>query len=80
MELDTLKIFFMWCSIINLGVLICSSLLVSLFRNKIIPIHKKFSGLEENDLKRLYFNILGNFKIAIFLLNFVPYLVLEFFI
>ena len=80
MELDALKIFFMWCSIINVGVLIFSALLLSVFRNKIIPIHKKFSGLEENDLKRLYFNFQGNYKIAIFILNFVPYLVLEFFI
>ncbi|MBI79985.1 MAG: hypothetical protein CMQ51_06135 [Gammaproteobacteria bacterium] len=80
MELDALKIFFMWCSIINVGVLLFSALLLSVFRNKIIPIHKKFSGLEENDLKRRYFNFLGNYKIAIFILNFVPYLVLEFFI
>ncbi|OUU80354.1 MAG: hypothetical protein CBC38_02890 [Gammaproteobacteria bacterium TMED78] len=80
MEIVSIKTFFLWCSIINISLLIFSALIVIIFKHKIIPIHKSMFELEENDLKIVYMNSLGNYKVAIIILNIVPYLTLEYFI
>ena len=48
MCIETLKQFFMWCTIVNGALLIVSSLLCVALRQKISPMHRKMFGISED--------------------------------
>ncbi len=66
-----------WCTILNFGMLIFASVLLSLMRSKIMAIHSEMYSLGEKDLSRAYFQYLAQYKIAIFVFNLAPYLALR---
>ncbi len=66
-----------WCTILNFGMLIFASVLLSLMRSKIMAIHSEMYALDEKDLSRAYFQYLAQYKIAIFVFNLMPYLALR---
>ncbi len=76
-SLETLTVFFGWCTAINIGVLVVASISVILIRGPMAKIHGKMFGLDEADLSRQYFQYLGQYKIAIFVLNLIPYIALK---
>jgi len=76
-SVETLREFLGWCSVINIGVLLLSSTMVVLMRGGIIKLHARMTGMNEEELPVLYFQILGNYKMLIILLNIVPYIVLK---
>ena len=66
-----------WVSVINIVVLLLSTLGVIAIRGTITVIHAKLFGLDEKDLGRAYFQYLAQYKIAIIVLNIVPYIALK---
>jgi len=76
-SLETLTEFLGWCAAINLGVLVVAAISASLMRGMMVNIHTKLYGLDEADLTRQYFQYLAQYKIAIFVLNLVPYIALK---
>ena len=76
-SLDSFTIFFGWCSVVNIGILIFASLAVTLMRDTMSSIHGKMFGLGDADLSRAYFQYLAQYKIAIFIFNLVPYVALR---
>ncbi len=66
-----------WCTAINLGLLIFSSIFVILLRVPIMKIHAKMFPLSEEDLARAYFQYLAQYKILILVFNLAPYLALR---
>ncbi len=77
MELSTITTFFGWCFILNIGVLLFSTLMLMLMKNTISKLHSKMFGVDECHLPELYFQYLAHFKIATIVLNLVPYLSLK---
>jgi len=77
MELDTLTTFLGWCSVINIGALILTSFSLMLMRGPISTIHSAMFGVSEANLPSTYFQYLANYKIAILILNVVPYFALK---
>ena len=75
-SIEGLREFLGWCSVINVGILLFSSVTVMAMRGPISNIHSKMFGLGKEDLLRAYFQYLGNFKIAIIVVNVVPYIAL----
>ena len=78
--MSTLEIFVVllgWCTVINIGLLMVASIFLVLMRGPISRIHAKMFGLNEVDLSRAYFQYLAQYKIAIFVLNLVPYIALK---
>jgi len=75
--LDTLTTFLGWCAILNIGVMLISTLAVTAFKQPVIRLHSRMFGLAPEELPVMYFNYLGNYKIAIYMLNFVPYFALK---
>ena len=76
-SLETLRAFFGWCAVINLGVLILASIFVTAMRGSAVKIHARMFGLDETELSRQYLQYLGQYKIATVVLNLVPYLALR---
>lgn len=66
-----------WITLINVGILVLSTLMIVAFRGGIARTHAGLFGLDEKDLGRAYFQYLSQFKIAIIVLNIAPYLALK---
>jgi hypothetical protein len=72
-----LTTFFGWCSVINFGILLFITLFLAAAMDFATSIHSKMLGVEKNNLPDAYFAFLGNYKLAIIMLNFVPYVALK---
>lgn len=66
-----------WCTVLNTGVLVFASLWLVLLRGRVSPIHSRMFALDADDLARAYFQYLASYKVAIVVLNLVPYLALR---
>ena len=69
--------FFGWCTVINFGIYHFTALVLMGFREPVKKLHSQISAISSEQLNELYFNYLGNFKVAIIILNLVPYLSLK---
>ena len=76
-SLTTLTTFLGWCSVISIGILLYSTIMLTLFRRFAKSLHQKWFGVKKADLDLIYFNFLGYLKLAIIMLNIVPYLALR---
>lgn len=77
MTIETIRAALGWCSIINVGFLMFSSILLIAIRGTVSRIHGKMFNLDENYLSQAYFQWLGQYKIAIIVFNVVPYFALR---
>ena len=77
LTLESLMIFLGWCSVINILVLAFSTVSLLLFKGPISAIHSRMFGVDPQNVATQYFQYLANYKIAIFMLNIVPYLALR---
>ena len=66
-----------WCTVLNMGVLLFASLYVTVLAEPIKRIHGRMFGLPEEDLSKTCFQYLAQYKIAIFVFNFAPYVALR---
>ncbi len=76
-SLETFTAFLGWCTVINIGLLMVAAVVLGLMRGPISRIHAKMFDLNESDLSRGYFQYLAQYKIAILVLNVVPYVALK---
>ncbi|MGD9255263.1 MAG: hypothetical protein PVF23_05820 [Chromatiales bacterium] len=77
MSIETLTELLGWSSIINLAILLLSTIGVIAMRGVIAGIHTSLFRLDERDLGRAYFQYLAQYKIAIIVLNITPYIALK---
>lgn len=77
MTIETLAELFGWLTIINMGLLVFSTLMIFLLKGVAIRMHSKMFDLDEKDLNRAYFQYLGNFKILVIVFNLTPYIALK---
>lgn len=75
--LAQLTAFFGWCSVINVAVLLATTLVLIPLRCPVSRLHARMTGLPESGLQRIYFQYLAFYKISIFVFNLVPYLALK---
>ncbi len=76
-DIATLTTFLGWCTFLNMGLLLYSTLVTTVFREPVKRLHSKLQGIDKDKLDALYFNFLGNYKLAIFIFNLVPYCALK---
>lgn len=77
MTLNTLTALFGWMSVINVGLLVFSSVMLLLFKAPIIRLHRAVTGLREDTLAQAYLYFLSIFKLLIIVFNLVPYIALK---
>lgn len=75
--IDTLTTFLGWCAVLNMGVLVFSTIALIFMKGMVSNLHSKLLGVEKEKLPELYFQYLGTYKIAIIILNIVPYVALK---
>ncbi len=75
--IETLTKLLGWASVINITLLLFTTIMVIAARRTISKIHSSLFGLDEKDLGRAYFQYIAQYKIAIIVFNIAPYIALK---
>jgi hypothetical protein len=75
--IEVIREFLGWCSVINIGLLVLSSILIIAIRHPVSRIHAEMFDLDERGVRHAYFQYLGKYKVAIIVFNIVPYFALK---
>ena len=76
MDIHMLCVFFMWCTIINAGLLILMSLILAFAGDWIYRLHTKLFPMPRETFNVVIYSFLGLYKIALIMFNLAPYLAL----
>ena len=76
MDIETVRAFFMWCTILNGALLVLSFLLCACAGDWIHTIHSKWFPISREAFYVAIYSFLGAFKIFVLAFNLVPYLAL----
>ena len=76
-SIESLRQFFGWCAVINIGVMLFSTIMIALFRGPAMKLQVRLFGLSEADMPPEYFRYLAHYKMATLILAVVPYLALR---
>ena len=76
MDIQTLKTFFMWCTIIDGALLVLWSTICMLAPDLVYRTQTKFFPLPRETFDVLIYSFLGLFKIVFLVFNVVPYVAL----
>lgn len=76
MDIKTVTQFLMWCSILNIGLLTISFLLLGLAGDLVYKMHGKWFPMPRETFNTVLYSFLGMYKIVIIVFNVVPWLVL----
>ena len=74
MNLDQLTELFKWMSIINICILILTSVLIMLLKNIMYKLHGKLFEIKEDNVALVSYQYLGMYKILILVFNITPYI------
>jgi hypothetical protein len=77
MTIESLTTFLGWCSVINIAILLLSTLMLIIMRDLAVKIHSGLFRVDPEALPVTYLQYLGNYKIVIIVLNIVPYIALR---
>ena len=76
MTLDLVTQFFMWCTILNGGLLVLMTVVLIFLPGLVHSIHGKFFGLNPGALDMIIYCFLGAFKLLWIVFNLVPWVAL----
>lgn len=76
-DMQTITTFLGWCTILNFAFLLLAAMLMTFARDAIAGIHSKMAGIDRQQVNAGYFSFLANYKVAVFVLNVVPYVALK---
>ncbi|MCH9739364.1 MAG: hypothetical protein K0U38_00785 [Epsilonproteobacteria bacterium] len=76
---EVLTTFLGWSTVINIVLLMMTTIAITQFRESIVKIHSELFNLQKEDLGRAYFGYIAIYKILIIVFNLVPYVALKMF-
>ncbi len=77
MNVDQLTEFFKWMTLINIGLLIFSSVIIMALKKVVYRMHGQMFSLAEDKIALVVYWYLGMFKVLIIVFCIVPYLALS---
>lgn len=77
MNIETIRDFLGWCTLINIGVLLLMTVSLISMRPMISRLHARMFGFSESLLPMEFYRFIGYYKMAVLILNLVPYLALR---
>jgi hypothetical protein len=75
--IETMREFFGWCLVINIGFLSLSTVLIVAIRGTAVRIHGKMFNLDEQSLSKAYLQYLSQYKVVTLAFSAVPYIALR---
>lgn len=77
MDINSLRLFFMWCSIINTGLLLVSLAITALAGGWVYRMHSRWFPMPRESFNVVIYASVGLMKVFVLLANVVPWIVLE---
>ena len=79
MDIAMLTKFFMWCTILNVGLLLLSFFVVAVgFGGDVVyRIHSKWFSMPRDTFNAVLYLLIGVYKIFVFVFNIVPWIALK---
>ncbi|WIY27161.1 DUF6868 family protein [Parasedimentitalea psychrophila] len=77
MTLATLTTFFGWMTVLNIGFLTITALILLAGREKLAALHGGMFNMETGEVKKSYFNYIATYKILTFVFCLTPYVALK---
>ncbi|BCS87855.1 DUF6868 family protein [Pseudodesulfovibrio sediminis] len=77
MTIETLTTFFMWCSIINGGLLLYAVVIQMVAPDFIYTFQRRFFPINRETYETVYYAFLGGYKLLYLVFNLVPYIALR---
>jgi hypothetical protein len=77
MEIETLTSLLGWCSIINMGILLWWFAFFMFAHDWVYNFHDRWFKISKERFDEIHYMAIAFYKLAIFLLNIVPYLALK---
>ena len=77
MEIETVRAFFMWCTIVNVALLILSFLICAFAGDLIYRAHGRWFPMSREAFNVVLYSYLGLYKIGVLIFNLVPYIALQ---
>ena len=66
-----------WCTLINMGMLLFWFLMLIFAKGLVYKVHSRWFKLSEEQFDKIHYSGLAHYKLAIFVLNLVPYIALR---
>lgn len=76
-NLTVLTAFLGWCSVINIAILLFSTIVLAIWGDFAKSLHAKLFGINPSDMDLVYFKYLAYYKLLILVFNLVPYFALR---
>jgi len=76
MDLQTLTSFFMWCTIINVGLLLFLALIYLVAPNLIYRLQSRWIPIKRETFDVVFYSFIGFFKVVVLVFNVVPWIAL----
>jgi len=76
MDIQTLTTFFMWCTILNIALLVLSSLICLCAGDWMYGVHGKWFSISRETFNVAIYSFLGLYKIFILVFSLIPYIAL----
>ena len=77
MSLETLQAFFMWCSIINFGLMMISFLLITLCKEWVYKTHSRWFNIPRESFDTVLYCFLGAYKLLVWVFCIVPWIAIS---
>ncbi len=77
LTVETLTAFFGWMTVLHIGFLGVTTLILLGFRDQLAALHGALLGMDATSVKNGYFSYLATYKILIFVTALIPYLALK---
>jgi hypothetical protein len=77
MDMQALETFFMWCTIINGGLLVYSAIFLTFAPNWIYKVQSKWYPISREAFNVIIYSFLGLYKLFFITFNIVPYIALR---
>ena len=77
MDIQILTRFFMWCTILNMGLLILSFLILAFAGDFVYRIHGKWFPMPRETFNVVLYSFIGIYKLVVLIFNVVPWAALE---
>ncbi len=77
MNIQTLTDFFMWCSILNMGLMIFAFIFITLSGDFVYRMHTRWFPMSRETFNVVLYSTLGAYKLILFIFCITPWIALE---
>lgn len=77
MDIETVRAFLMWCTIVNVGMLTFSSLLCTFGGNFVYRAHSRWYPMPRETFNVVLYAFIGLYKIVVIVFFLVPYIAIS---